>query len=283
MHTYIHTYVHPYIHTYIHTYTHTYIQEKQQQSTYKVVYASGGSMKLPPYPLASGQRLQQADILISIHPVITQSDEEVATLNRPQHIAGYSPSRFGVLSLTDRDVAHVRSYSWRRNKGISKLTWANVVPTFDVIAIATHLVEAGAFTDNLGTSTGTHISKHSPDSDVLLQITQVAALCPDMVMRLEDAEEYESWCMTAKGTQAIELINTRCEPSLLFELPPELPKLKDMTVYQLILFLEDRHGFQWLQMPKKEVDRVAITYRQVTLQRQYVGALDKQQSIPCIC
>ena len=47
----------------------------------------------------------------------------------------------------------------------------------------------------------------------------------------------------------------------MFELPPVLPKLKDMTVYQLILFLEERGGFQWLQMPKRPADRIAITYR----------------------
>ena len=54
--------------------------------------------------------------------------------------------------------------------------------------------------------------------------------------------------MTAKGTRAVEFLNTRIEPSLLFELPPVLQKLKDMTVYQLILFLEERGGFQWLRM-----------------------------------
>ena len=179
------------------------VAHEQADVHFKVVYTSGGSMKLPMYPIASGRRLQQMDIVVSMHPVISQLGEEVSILNRPQHIAGYSPSQLGVLTLTDSDVEHLRIYSRRWTKGKGRFTWANIAATLDVIETVTRFVEAGALTTNHGKSTSTRISKHSSNADVLGQVHRVAELCPDMLTMIEDVAEYEAWCMTAKGTRAV--------------------------------------------------------------------------------
>ena len=116
------------------------VAHEQVDVHFKVVYTCGGSMKLPMYPIASGRRLQQMDIVVSMHPVISHLGEEVSTLNRPQHIAGYSPSQLGVLTLTDSDVEHLRSYSRRWTKGKGRFTWANIAATLDVIETVTRFV-----------------------------------------------------------------------------------------------------------------------------------------------
>ena len=59
----------------------------------------------------------------------------------------------------------------------------------------------------------------------------------------------------------MELINGRVDPIPLFKLPDELPKIKDMTAYQMVLYLEQHCGFAWCRMPSKPADRAAISFR----------------------
>ena len=66
---------------------------------FKVAYTAGGQMRLPPLPLASGRRLKGTDLLVTVHSQVTQSGRDVIAMDRPRHIAGYTSSRMGLLSL----------------------------------------------------------------------------------------------------------------------------------------------------------------------------------------
>ena len=80
-----------------------------------------------------------------------------------------------------------------------KYSWAGVVASNDVIEAVTRFVEAGVVTTRDGQSKGLHISNHASDVYALNQVHLIAELCPDMVMRIEEAASYESWCVTARG------------------------------------------------------------------------------------
>ena len=55
------------------------------------------------------------------------------------------------------------------------------------------------------------------------------------------------------------MLQTRVDPSPLFELPAEMPPLQDLTSYQLVLVLEEQCGFTWRKMPgKKEREVIAF-------------------------
>ena len=235
---------------------------ENKQVHFKVAYSKGGSMRLPTVPIASGRRLTSADIVVTVHETVCESPGQISSIDRPQFISGYTPSRMGLLCVDDMNLETMQETSLQWKPGEKKYMINGIVTPEDNISIVTEFVKAAAMTTETGRSNVLRIPKNDPSSSGLLQrVHEFADFSPTLVTRVEETDVHEGWCLSIEASKKIELIHTRVEPTHMFKLPPTLPMICDMTSYQLALFLEDHCGFKWAQLPKKPSDRLALSFR----------------------
>ena len=229
---------------------------------FKVVYTHGGNMRLPTIPLASGRRLTSADIVVTVHESASELPECVSSIDRPQFVSGCTSSRMGLLCLHGMKLESLQEHSMQWKPGKKKYMIHGIVATEDNINVITELVQAAAITTATGPSAIMRIAKDDPASSGLLQsVREFAEMCPTYMTRLENTNVHERWCISLEGTNKLELLHQRIEPSHVFKLPPALPMIQDMTSFQLALFLENHCRFSWVRLPKKTADREALSFR----------------------
>ena len=229
---------------------------------FKVIYTKGGRMRLPRMPLASARRLNHSDIVVSLHSMVSNCPGEVLLQDAPQRVAGYTQSYMGLLSLNDVDIAHLKANTKEWTGTSKKFVWSSVVATEEIVNVVSQLVQAGAHVRQDGTTPcPLQVPKHPSHADLLAQVTSVAQSFPQFVTCLEDTEVHQAWALTMEGTKQVEMLHGRTNPSLVFELPVEAPANANMSSYHLVVFLEERYGFQWIGLPQKIVDRTALSFR----------------------
>ena len=100
-------------------------------------------MRLPTIPLASGRRLTSADIVVTVHESAAELPECIASIDRPQFISGYSPSRMGLLCLDGMNLESLQEHSMQWKPGMKKYMINGVVATEGNLNVITKLVLAG--------------------------------------------------------------------------------------------------------------------------------------------
>ena len=228
---------------------------------FKVVYAAGGRMRLPQVPVFAGRRLTSADIVVSVHECVTESHEHIATIDRPQFLSGYTPSRMGLLCLADMNIEHLQEHTMQWTLGEKQFMINGIAPTDNTLSVITQFVTASAITNSTGRVDVMRIPKDTSSNDLLLLVHEFAERCSTYVTRVEDTSAHESWCLTLEGTKRLEVVHIRKDPIPVFKLPPTLPMIKDLSSYQLVLFLENHCNFTWCPLPKRTCDRQAISFR----------------------
>ena len=139
--------------------------------------------------------------------------------------------------------------------------WSSVVVTNDILETVTELVNASATARSDGTLRGAQVAKHLSNCKRLSRIHGIAALLPNMLVCIEETDLYESWALTAEGTARVEVVNRRINPTPLFQVQSPLPKIQDMSSYELVLLLEEQWSFAWCRLPRKMAEREAICFR----------------------
>ena len=219
-------------------------------------------MRLPAMPVASGRRLTQSDIVVTLHDIISHRPDRVLLQDRPRHVAGYKPGRIGVLSLGDMSVDSMRSSVKQWDKGEKTFVLSGIAPVDETIDTFTLLVSAGAVSSQDGRVAGAlRVPKDESHAAQAASLENMAALFPLLVKCVEDTEVHKAWVLTTEGTRRVEVLHGRVNAMPLFDLPLVLPKIADMTSYQLVLFLEEQCEFTWIAMPKRQGDRIAISFR----------------------
>ena len=218
-------------------------------------------MRLPAIPVGAGKRLTNADIVITVHNTVSLRDHEVLAMDRPRFVAGYNRSYMGLLSLEDVDIESMKSSARKWSKGKKRFAFRDVVATDDIIDVVTQLCEAGAVMSDATVPSGLRIPKLDSHADVMEKVELVAAQCPELLTCTEETAVYKAWHLSIKGSQQVEMLHSRVDPTPLFDLPEVLPCIENMSTYSLILYLEDRCGFVWCQMPRKKQDRASISFR----------------------
>ena len=218
-------------------------------------------MRLPSIPVGAGRRLTMADVMITVHNVVGLRDHEVLAMDRPKSISGYNRSYMGLLSLEDVDIESLKLTARKWVKGSNRFALRDVVASDDLIDVVTQPCRAGAVMKDATVLNGFRIPKHDSTEGSMEQVERVVAAIPDLVTCTEDTAAYKAYCLTVKGSQQVEMLHSRVDPSPLSDLPAVLPAIENLSSYHLILYLEDRCGFNWCKMPSKKADRRAISFR----------------------